>query len=340
MTTSTAITTALLCPLLFGGVGDEVVVHRKVETMGTVLWLEVHAMDRSEGLKASEEALRAVEAARVRLSTWTIESELSRFLACEVEEEFELSELLAQELTHARRLSDLTGGAFEPSVGALSKAWGLRNGGRTPSAQELEQAMSKCGAELWEMEGCIAVRRHSGLSIDEGGFGKGAALDQALATLDKAGVNRATLNLGGQLAFLGDSERVVPIADPLDRGSRLIEITVSGGSVATSANTERAGHLIDPRTGLPAADFGSVTVLAQDALTADALSTGLFVLGPEAGLELVERLKGVEAIFIEATTPERRVRVSEGLRHRTRLLSSGVASFPSPAPVDQAISAD
>ena len=89
-----------------------------------------------------------------------------------------------------------------------------------------------------------------------------------------------------------------------------------------------------------AADFGSVTVLAQDALTADALSTGLFVLGPEAGLELDERLKGVEAIFIEATTPERRVRVSEGLRHRTRLLSSGVASFPSPAPVDQAISAD
>jgi len=323
MNVSTSITSALLCPLLFGGGADGVVVDRQVETMGTVLWLEVQAKDRSEGLRASEEALRAVEAARARLSTWTTESELARLLASGVGEEFELSALLAEELSSARRLSDLTSGAFDPSIGALSQAWGLRSGGRTPSAQELERARSECGAELWEIEGRIAVRRHIGLSIDEGGFGKGAALDQALASLEEAGVHRATLNLGGQLAFLGDAEHVVPIADPLDRGSSLVEITVKGGSVATSANTERAGHLIDPRSGLPAKDFGSVTVWAADALTADALSTGFFVLGPVAGLVLAEVTPGVEAVFIETDGSTSSIHTTSGLRDGARALTSG-----------------
>jgi len=320
MCPTSVITASLLGPLLFGGVEDEVLVHRQVETMGTVLWTEVSAKSRKVGLAASEEALKAVEAARDRLSTWTHESELACFLSSDVGEEVELSPLLAAELIRARRLSILTGGAFDPSVGALSKAWGLRSGGREPSKQELERALSECGQDKWGLEGCIARRWHPQLSIDEGGFGKGAALDQALSALRDAGVCRATLNLGGQLAFLGDAEHVVPVADPRDRGSSLLELRVDGGSVATSANTERAGHLIDPRSGLPAADFGSVTVWAADGLTADALSTGLFVLGPEEGLALAEETPGIEAAFIVYTGKDRAVLLSSGLRERTRPL--------------------
>ena len=324
MNSTSAITAALFTSSLFGGGAEGVVVERQVETMGTVLLLEVRAEDRALGLAATEDALRAVEEARERLSTWTAESELSRFMASGVDVEFELSALLARELVEARRLSELTGGAFDPSIGALTRAWGLRSGGRRPGAEEIERAMAECGADLWQIEGCIAVRRRAGLVIDEGGFGKGAALDQALGALAGAGIEVAELNLGGQLAFLGETARVVPIADPADRGAVLLEITVRGGSVATSANTEQAGHLLDPRTGRPARDFGSVTVWAADALGADALSTGLFVMGPEAGLALAEELPGVEAVFILNDGPAPEFRVTSGLREHARSLVEGV----------------
>ena len=339
MITSSALVTTLL-GLLYSGSAEGVVVHRQVETMGTVLWIEVEAEDRLSGLEASEEVMRQVEAAEARLSTWTQESELSQLLTSEAGKRVELTPLLAEELAAARRVAGLTRGAFEPSVGVLSRAWGLRTGGRTPSELEIERARGQCGADLWELDGRFAVRRSAAVVLDEGGFGKGAALDQALKALASKSVTGATLNLGGQLAFLGTAEQSVPVADPLNRGVTLIELKVRGGSVATSANTERAGHILDPRTGHPAADFGSVTVWAQDALSADALSTGLFVLGPDAGLELVEHIKGVEAVFIEATRPERRIRVSEGLRNRVRLLSPGVASLSISDPGGRAIATD
>jgi len=305
-----------------GGEGDHVVVHRQVDTMGTVLWMELEVQGRAEGLRASEEALRTVEAAEARLSTWITESELARFLTTKVGERVELTSLLAEELRAAARLCEETGGAFDPSVGALTRAWGLRRGGCTPSSEELQRARASCGAELWELTGSAAVKKSADLVIDEGGFGKGAALDQAISCLGREGVSSASLNLGGQLAFLGEEERVVPIADPEDRALPVMEITVRGGSVATSATTERGAHIIDPRTGRPARDFGSVTVWAKTALEADALSTAMFVLGPAEGLALAEQMEDVEAVFIEKSKPGRKVSVTSGLSKRTRSLMS------------------
>lgn len=317
--------TMTLCVTAFLGAGDGVVVSRRAETMGTVLWMEVCAETRAAGLAASEVALRSVEETNARLSTWTTETELARFLAREAGERVQLTPTLSAELDSVRRLTALMEGAFDPSIGALVQAYGLRTGGRVPSACEVAAARLVCGAELWQLEQGVAMRHSAGLLIEEGGFGKGAALDQALAALTGAGIQSAELNLGGQLAFLGNAPQLVPIADPLDRAAVLLEITVSGGSVATSANTEQAGHLLDPRSGLPARNFGSVTVWVRDglaggALMADALSTGLFVLGPESGVALVEELAGVEAVFIvrDGTTTE--IRVTSGLAERTRSL--------------------
>ena len=317
MNTLSVTATAIFALSSLWGGGDPVTVNRQVETMGTVLWMELEGEDRAGVLRASEEVLKAMEAAIARLSTWGTESELARFLAAPAGERVELTALLAQELSAAERLSRLTDGAFDPSIGALTRAWGLRRGGRTPSAEELVRAKAACGAELWDIDGRSAVRSAHGLLIDEGGFGKGAALDQALLRLAEDGVMSATLNLGGQLAFLGAETRVVPIADPRDRGDIVLEITVEGGSVATSANTERSGHLLDPRTGSPAKDFGSVTVWAESALAADALSTALFVLGPQDGLALAERMEGVEAVFIEQGKFGRKVSVTSGLSERS-----------------------
>jgi thiamine biosynthesis lipoprotein len=184
------------------------------------------------------------------------------------------------------------------------------------------EAMASCGSTLWRVEGSEAIRDSADLVIDEGGFGKGAALDQALNSLRESGIESASLNFGGQLAFIGEDERVVPIANPQDRMDVVLELRVAGGSVATSANTERSGHLLDPRTGRPAKDFGSVTVWASSALAADALSTALFVLGPREGCALAEQMEGVEAAFIETSKSGMNVYVTPGLSNRTRSLHS------------------
>jgi thiamine biosynthesis lipoprotein len=121
--------------------------------------------------------------------------------------------------------------------------------------------------------------------------------------LQKAGVVGAVLDLGGQVLAVGSdaNERPwrVPVADPRDRQKTVAELGLTSLSASTSGNSERSrtvegrriGHILDPRTGEPAADFGSATVVAPSALVADILSTAFFVLGPEKGLALSAALR-------------------------------------------------
>ncbi len=122
--------------------------------------------------------------------------------------------------------------------------------------------------------------------------------------LRKAGVQSAVLDLGGQVLAVGtDSEERpwrVPVAHPRERGRAVAELGLSDVSASTSGNSERGrdvggrriGHILDPKTGEPATDFGSVTVVASSGLVADILSTAFFVLGPERGLALSAKLRG------------------------------------------------
>jgi len=164
--------------------------------------------------------------------------------------------------------------------------------------------------------------------LEEGGFGKGAGLDAALAALREAGATRAVLDLGGQVALLGSGPFRLAVAHPDLRGRPLLEVSLDGGSLATSGNSERGivvdgehlGHLLDPRTGQPAPDFGSITVWAPDALTADCLSTALYIEGPDAALAWVAERPGIEVIVIERAGDSLLVRPSDGLRGRLRPL--------------------
>ena len=326
-----------LAPVLIPGPATAVqdspaVVERRVAAMGTLLSLEVQAEERPAALRASEEALRALTAVEERLSTWTPDSELARLNRAPVGEAFELSPELARDLARARELWRATDGTFDPGVGALVAAWDLRGEGRRPDADELARALAAGGFGALELEHGRARRLREGLVLEEGGFGKGVGLDAALAALRRAGVTRATLDLGGQVAVLGDEPLTCAVADPRDRAALSVELTVEGGSLATSGNSERAvsvdgetlGHLLDPRTGRPAADFGSVTVWAPDATTADALSTALFVMGPATGMAWVEGHEGVEALYLVVGEEGLRALASSGLARRVTALDEEV----------------
>jgi FAD:protein FMN transferase len=328
---------ALLAPLLLlaactGVPSRTATVERRVMLMGTALDLVVEAADRQAGLAASERAVAALEAAEARLSTWRDDSELARLNQAPAGEPRALSPALAAELAAAKRCWEETEGAFDPGVGVLVRIWGLRTGGRLPSEQERQAAAAAGGiAELDLKRSGFAIRRTPGLVLEEGGFGKGAGLGYALAALAEAGVTRASLDLGGQVAVLGGGW-TVPVADPRRRDRPVIALSLDGGSVSTSGNGERGievdgrrlGHILDPRTGEPAPDFGSLTVWTADPLRADCLSTGLYVLGPERALRWAAAHPGVEVLVLRPEGDRLEALASSGLRGKLEVVDPEV----------------
>jgi len=299
--------------------------------MGTWLDLSVEGRERAEALRASEAAVRAVAEVEGRLSTWEASSELSRLNATAPGEPFALSYALARDLERVGELWRVTDGAFDPGLGALVEAWGLRTGGRVPSAEELAAARASGGFSGFELDGSTARRRHALARIEEGGFGKGVGLDAALEVLRQSGASSAVLDLGGQVAVLGAGPVVRELADPRDRERPVLELCLGPGSLSTSGNSERGivvngerlGHILDPRTGAPAPDFGSLTVFAPDATTADALSTGLYVLGPEAAFAWIAARpasEGLELLVLEPRGDGLLCTASAGWRDRLRVL--------------------
>jgi len=325
-------------------------VERRLAAMGTWLEVRVQAAERGTALAASEAAVRALEACEARLSTWRTDSELARLNSAPVGSPFALSAELADDLARARGLWAATGGAFDPGLGALVEAWGLRQGGRAPSAAELEAARAAGGFASFALDGRSALRLHPLARIEEGGFGKGLGLDQALRALRAAGGAAACLDLGGQVLVHGAPQEI-ELADPDQRDRPVLALRLESGSLATSGNSERGivvagerrGHLLDPRSGAPAPDFGSLTVWAADAFTADALSTGLYVLGPERALawQAEPRADGpaCELVLLLRTERGPRAVVTAGLRPRVHALVPGLeielAPHPTPSLLPQ-----
>jgi len=319
--------------------------ERDVLAMGTRLGLTIHAPDRPTALAASEAAVRAVEEVEARLSTWRPDSELARLNGTPPGTPFTPSPALAADLQQALRWRATTGGAFEPVLAALVDAWGLRTGGRRPSPGALERALDAAGpaAITFDLPHRV-VRHHAAAGVEEGGFGKGIALDAAAAAILATGADRAWLDFGGQVLAVGRPPATpVALADPRDRGRGVLELSLTRGSLATSANSERGivvageplGHLLDPRTGRPAPDVGSFTVLALDATAADCLSTGCAVLGPDAALALAHSLPAIDVVVLEFAGDRLRVRATGDLAARLVPLLPGLTVEPYAPPAER-----
>jgi len=324
----------LAAALLSARLGDEppvATVERRVQSMGTTLDLVVHAKYRERALDASEAALSEVERVEALLTTWRPGGELARVDAAPTGKPVAVSAELVETLALVFAWVPRTQGAFDPTVLPLVRAWGLREKGRIPTPPELEAARSAVGTAHFRVDvpGRTVTRLSEDAGIDEGAWGKGYGLDRAAGALAEAGIRSALLDLGGQVFAVGSDtgERPwrVPVADPRDRERTVVELGLTGGSASTSGDSERfrevggrrVGHLLDPHTGEPARDFGSVTVVAPTGFVADVLSTAFFVLGPEKGLAVSEMLRreGVEqeVLFLVVRADHLEAAASPGL---------------------------
>ncbi len=308
-------------------------VERRLTAMGTGLSLEVLADTRATALAASEAAARAVGQVEARLSTWRADSELARVNSAPVGQLVALSPALRADLELCQRWWDVTDGAFDANLGACVAAWDLRGVGRVPSAEELALARAAGDfAQGFALRGDSVVRLRDGARIEEGGFGKGVGLDAALEVLRARGVTQATLDLGGQVARLGVEPVRWSVAHPDRREHAVLAWEFSNGSIASSGNSERArivggrriGHLIDPRSGEPAPDLGSVSVWAERAADADVLSTALFVMGPRVACEFAAARRDFALVWLERTPDGLIAHASESLRDVLTVLDEPV----------------
>lgn len=276
----------------------EDVLERSVSLMGTTLHMTLYEPDRNRALVQSEEWIRIVEDAEQELSNWRESSELSRFNRNPVGLPFELSASLCRLIPQLQTWTAKTEGTFDPGVGQLMTIWGLYDQARVPSSSEIEQARARTGLLRIEIDEqtCTGIRK-SEILLDSGAFGKGEALERILINARANHSAAFQIDFGGQILVNGKPPSGtawdIELADPVNRlaGSG-IRIHFKSGSVSTSGGSERdktvdgkrIGHTLDPRSGLPASSFGSVTVWHESPLAADILSTALYVFGPEKGM--------------------------------------------------------
>jgi thiamine biosynthesis lipoprotein len=285
--------------------GMLVTAERRVAVMGTTFDVAVRAPRREDALAASEQVIAEVRRVENLLTTWRSDSPLALLNAAPAGKEIALNPELSSVLAAVVAWANATQRAFDPTVLPLVRAWDLRGAGRIPSHDELATALAATGPDRFRFDPvqATAARLNPFAGIDEGAWGKGYALDRAADRFEAVGGKDALFDLGGQVLArgkdAGGKDWTVPIAHPRQRGRPVVVLALPNLSASTSGNSERGrevarrrvGHLLDPRTGEPARDFGSVTVLAPSALVADVLSTALFVLGPHEGLALSARLR-------------------------------------------------
>ncbi len=236
-----------------------------------------------------------------------------------------VSEETAEVIAEALYIAEETGGAFDPTIGALTKLWDITGDPRVPDAEEIESVLRLVDYRNVALDGTNAALGKAGMRLDLGGIAKGYAADKAVKIYEKHGVERALLNLGGNIYVYGEKpggEKFrIGIRDPLGaEGEIAAVISVSDTSVVTSGVYERffeSGgkiyhHIFDPKTGYPAENgLVSVTVVCKNSMRADALSTALFVLGLEEGLEYARSRQDTQAIFI---TRDRKIFLTDGLK--------------------------
>ncbi len=225
----------------------------------------------------------------------------------------------------AYQYAAISNGAFDPTIGPLIDSWGfLGQEFRVPEEAEIIKCLPLVDYQRisFDWTKTALYLSEQGMVLEPGGLAKGFILDQVVALLKQSGVSAAFINAGGDIAFLGnkpDGELwKLGLRHPRDQKKIIAVLNVAGGAVVTSGDYERyfdlAGvvyhHILDPKTGKPACGLASVTILAATAAGADALSTAVFVLGPEDGLTLIETIPGVEGVLI---TPELELIVSSGL---------------------------
>jgi|SRR5688572_5095726 len=308
---------------------ERALIERSRVSMGSEVHLTAWTADEPAALAAFEAAFNEFDRLDALMSVWKEGSEVEQLNRAAGEKPVQISRDVLDVLSMARQTSDWTEGKFDVTFGVLSGLWKFDHDldGNIPARADVLARLPLIDYQKLEMDVArsTAFLTQRGMRVHLGGIGKGYAVDRAAAILRGRGLNDFMIQSGGDLYVAGrrgDRPWRAGIQDPRGpEGNSFAAMDLTDSAFTTSGDYERFfmkdgrryHHIIDPDTGLPAAGSRSVTIVARTATLADALDTGVFILGPEKGMALIERLNGIEGVIV---TSSNNVLVSSGLAGR------------------------
>lgn len=303
-------------------------VKRSQMLMGTVVFVTAVGTDESTAHQAAKAGLEEIRRLEEMLSTWIPTSELSQVNDAAGREMVQVSQETFEVLERSLDMGKLTNGGFNIAVGPAVKEWNASGEGQVPPREDLEALRPQIDLsqiQLDKKKRTVWLPR-PGMQIDVGGIGKGYAADLAVRVMQGSGATAGVVALSGDIKTFGrmpdDQRFVFGIQHPRkEQGEILGRIELENEAVSTAGDYQRYfmkdgiryHHILDPATLQPARECQSVTIIAKEGVVADGLDTGIFVMGPEKGMTLIESLPDVEGIIVGQ---DGKILVSSGLVSR------------------------
>lgn len=280
--------------------------------MGTLVRVELWHDKRQQANKCISLVMANMRRIDNTMSPYKADSELSQLNRHAASGPYKVSKELFELIRRANQISRKTAGQFDITFASAGRLYDYRKGIR-PTDKKLASLLPAINYKhiLLNPAKRTIRFRHPQVYIDLGGIAKGHAVDQAIQILKQCGVENALVSAGGDSRILGDKQGspwMTGIRHPRQKSGFAVILPLTDTAVSTSGDYERYfienqvryHHIISPATGKPAAKSRSVTILGPEATSTDALSTAIFVMGPEKGLQLIESMPGFEAIIIDA----------------------------------------
>ncbi len=271
--------------------------------MGTTARVVLYAKDEAAAREGFDKAFQALEFVDHALSDYREDGAVAATLA-KGSGRHTTNRYLIAALHQAQRIHDMTSGAFDVTIGPVVALW---RENRVPTDDEIAAARARMGGFVVHSQLELELLGDD-MRFDFGGIGKGFGAEIALSALDRRGIDRALVDIGGDIALgrppPGQSGWVVVVAD------RRVELRECG--VAASGTAERGAHILDPRTGRPVTHGHAVWVVASDALDADALASAYSVMTRDEAVAHANGIDDVHVVLEWEEDGKRRRRTSAG----------------------------
>lgn len=287
---------------------------KKQSLLGSPFEITVVAKDSVQGNLFSDLAIAEVKRIENLISDWIPTSQISKVNQNAGISPVKVDKEVYDLVDRATKISKLTSGAFDISYASMDRIWKFDGSMKEmPTEEAIRKSVEKVGYQniILNSKDTTIFLKNKGMKLGLGGIGQGYIADKIKVLLQEKGCNSGLVNVSGDINTWGKQPNgnpwTVGIVNPMNKNKVFATFPLDDSAVETSGsyekyvtfNGKRYSHIIDPRTGYPASGIISVSVFAKQTELADALATGIFVMGVEVGLDLVNQLKGVGCIIVD-----------------------------------------
>ncbi len=308
--------------------------------MGTFVSISVYDQDKSKNdiKTAVDSAFRRIHSLEEETSYFIPNSAISKLNRLSGKKSVEADSNLIRLIRESEKISEWTSGGFDITVGPLRRLWNFDSTRTTlPDSNQISRLLPLVNYRNIELIDHRLFLKIPGMQVDLGGIAKGFAVDEAMKVLRSFKITDAMVDAGGDFSAIASSltagKRKVWIRHPRKSNAFFGWFPMNSGCVATSGDYEqffiingvRYHHILDPKTGWPSRKCVSVTIVAPTTMEADALATGVFVLGPKAGMKVINAHPGIEGVILFQKNPnELSYVVSSGLQKTLTVVDTSI----------------